>query len=203
VFDGPFGAIYSFYIERERLSRLIARGVWASDIGPFYESFEVLRSLPGGATVVDAPAGSGVALRALPRDADVRYVAVDISRAMLARTAARGLPQVECVEADAASIPVDDATADVFLSNFGLHCFQDPRAAVMEIGRVLKPGGRLVGSAIVPSRGRSGLLVKPNRGGFGRLAAVEEVERWLGEAGLRDVWLDRRGGFLYFGATSA
>lgn len=203
VFDGPFGAVYSFYMERPRLARLIARAVWASDIRPYYRSFDALRDVPDGGVVVDAPSGSGVALRRLPRDARVRYVAVDLSEAMLERVRRRGFPQVECVRADASDIPVSEGSADLFLSLFGLHCFADPRAAVREIGRVLKPGGRLVGSAIVPSRGRSGWLVKPGRGGFGPLATRDEIEAWLREDGFTDLELDQRGGFLHFRAQSA
>src|SRR5947209_3846028 len=33
LFDGAFGAVYSFYIRRRRLSRLIAAVVWGADVG--------------------------------------------------------------------------------------------------------------------------------------------------------------------------
>ena len=201
MFDGPFGTVYSFYIERPRLSRLIARAVWASDIRPYYASFGAIAEVPDGGLVVDAPCGSGVALRGLSPECNVRYLAVDLSERMLERVRRRRLPQVECVRADVCRVPVDDGSTDLFLSLFGLHCFADPRAAVREIARVLKPDGRLVGSAIVPAGGRAGWLVKPGRGGFGRLASRDEIAAWLREAGFMDLELDRRGAFLYFTAT--
>jgi SAM-dependent methyltransferase len=201
-FDGPFGTIYSFYMEREWLARPLARFLWGSDIRPYYASFEALANAPEGGLVVDAPCGSGIALRGLPPDKDVRYLAIDISRRMLARTAARGREQVECIQADATALPVADATVDLFLSHFGLHCFADPRAAVEEIARTLRPGGRLVGSALVPAAGRRArLLVQPNRGGFGPVATADQLESWMTAAGL-EVALDRRGAFAYFSGRS-
>jgi SAM-dependent methyltransferase len=201
-FDGPFGTVYSFYMEREWLARSIARLVWASDVRPLYASFEALADVPDGGVVVDAPCGSGIALRGLPPDKEVRYLAIDISRRMLERTAARQRPQVECIEGDAAALPVDDASVDVFLSNFGLHCFADPRAAIDEISRVLRAGGRLVGSAVIPTGGRAGPLIRPNRGGFGPMATTDELEAWMAAAGL-DVEVERRGAFAYFTASRA
>lgn len=199
-FDGAFGTIYSYYMDREWLARIIGRVVWAGDVQPLYESFDAIAAVPDGGLVVDAPCGSGIALRGLPPEKDVRYLAVDISRRMLERTAARRRPQVECIQADAASLPVDDASVDLFLSNFGLHCFADPRAAIDEIARVLRPGGRLVGGAVVPTGGRAGLLIKPNLGGFGPMATIDELSTWMTAAGLRDVEFDRRGAFAYFRA---
>ena len=200
-FDGPFGTVYSFYMEREWLARPISRLVWAADVQPLYASFDAIAEVPDGGVVVDAPCGSGIALRGLPPERNVRYLAVDISRRMLERTAARGYRQVECVQADATGLPVEHASVDLFLSNFGLHCFADPRAAVEEIARVLRPGGRLVGSAVVPTAGRARLVIRPNCGGFGPMATVEQLQAWMAAAGL-DVTLDRRGAFAYFSGRS-
>ena len=59
-------------------------------------------ALADGATVIDCPCGAGPALRALPADASVRYVAADRSPAMLRRARkraeARGLTGI--VKAD-------------------------------------------------------------------------------------------------------
>ena len=135
----------------------------------------------------------------------MRYVGVDISPAMLERARrharAAGLADVELIEADATELPLPDGTADLFVSHFGLHCFDDPRAALAEAGRCLRPGGRLVGSAIVPApslRGR--VMVRPHRGGFGRLASLQKLHSWLYEAGLDSVAVVQRGLFAYFAA---
>ena len=205
LFDGPFGGLYSFYIGRPLLSPLIARVVWGSDIRPYMESLRTVGSTREGDVVVDAPCGSGIALRHLRPEASLRYLAVDISRAMVERTrrsaVAAGLCHVEVVEGDATNIPLDAGAADLFLSHFGLHCFDDPRAALAEAARCLRPGGRLVGSAIVPAPTlRSRLIVRPHRGGFGRLASADEIRSWLGETGFESAAVEQRGLFAYFSA---
>jgi ubiquinone/menaquinone biosynthesis C-methylase UbiE len=207
LFAGPFGSLYSFYMEREWLSRLMARIVWGSDTRPFYSSMSAVGEMPSGATTVDAPCGAGVAFRSLEPAQDVRYVAVDLSPAMLERARARaralGLGQIEFIEADASRIPLRDAAADLFLSYFGLHCFPDPAAAVVEIARCVRPGGRVVGASIVRTpRLRHRLLVRPFRGSFGPVGDAGDISRWLVDAGI-DAEIDGRGAFAYFDGTRA
>jgi SAM-dependent methyltransferase len=85
VFASPFGAVYDFYIRRERLSQLIARFAWHSDVRPFYASMAAIPAMPDGCRIVDAPCGSGVALRALRPEQCVRYLGHDLSPEMLRR----------------------------------------------------------------------------------------------------------------------
>ncbi len=205
-YASPFGAIYSAYMERPRLSRRISRFVWGGDTMPYYESMAAATAVPAGSTIVDCPCGAGPALRAIPSNGAARYVGVDLSPAMLgrarARAAARGLASADFVEADATEIPLPAATADLFLSFWGLHCFGDPRAAVAEAARILKPGGRLVGSSFVRGRGslRQRLLIRPHVGDFGPLGTQPEIEFWLADAGLELSNTERSGPFLFFEA---
>jgi ubiquinone/menaquinone biosynthesis C-methylase UbiE len=205
VFDGAFGRAYSFYTERERLSRLIAAVVWGGDIRPFYASMGAIGTTRDGGTIVDAPCGAGVAFRGLDPGQQVRYIALDLSRHMVERARRRagelGLAQIEFVVGDAESVPVEDGSVDLYLSYFGLHCFPDPRRAVAEIARCLRPGGRVVGSML--TRGptlRQRLLVQPGRGGFGPGGTPEELRAWLGSAGLRNASVQPSGVFAYFNA---
>lgn len=208
LFGGPFGPVYSFYMEHKPVSRLIARVMWGASIGPFYAGMQVIKEVPRGGVIVDAPCGAGVAFRALRPEQDVRYLAVDLSSAMLRRARRcarkRSLPQIEFIEADARAVPVPDAGADLFLSYFGLHCFPDPPAAVREIGRCLRPGGRVLGGAIVcgPSQ-RQKVLVRPGRGAFGPVGTAEDVAQWLQDAGIHHVTVDREGAFVYFSGSRA
>jgi SAM-dependent methyltransferase len=203
LFSGPFGALYSGYIEHERLSRLIGRLVWASDVSPYYASMDAIARQPDGATIVDCPCGSGVALRALRPEQRVRYLGFDLSPAMVRRARAharrRGLPQPAFSKGDATRLPLDDGEVDLFLSYFGLHCFDDPAQALREAARTLRPGGRLVGAAILRgARPLDRLRVRPGRGGFGRVGELDDLREWLGDARFARVEIELSGIFAVF-----
>jgi SAM-dependent methyltransferase len=205
-YASPFGAAYSAYMERPRLGRLIALTVWGGDSRAYYESMDAVGEVPEGGTIVDCPCGAGPAFRALPRGRSVRYVAADLSPSMLQRArkraAARDLGGIEFLQADATDLPLASQSADLFLSFWGLHCFADPRTALAEAARVLRPGGRLVGAAFV--RGddtlRQRLLVRPETGGFGKPGSEHEVLGWMRGAGLTVSSARRSGPMLFFDA---
>lgn len=206
VFDGAFGAVYGAYIRRERLARLIARLVWGSDPRAFYASMAAIGQVADGGTIVDAPCGSGVALRALRPEQRVRYLGFDLSPRMLKRArryAGRlGLRQVELAEADAETLPLAEASADLFLSYFGLHCFPHPDAAVREAARCLRPGGRVVGGTIVIGERRlDRLRVRPGVGAFGPVGTEADLERWLSDAGVDAIEIHRSGVFAVFSGS--
>lgn len=202
-----FGASYSAYMERPRLSRVIGHIVWGGDSGRYYESMKAISDVPEGGTIVDCPCGAGPALRAMRPGHPVRYVAVDLSPSMLRRARkrakARGLPDVELIQADATEIPLPSNSADLFLSFWGLHCFADPPAALTEATRILKPNGRLVGATFVRGNDtiRQHLLVRPGSGDFGAVGTHAEVETWLADAGFALTSLDRSGPMLFFDAA--
>jgi SAM-dependent methyltransferase len=203
-YASAFGVGYSAYIERPRLSRPIGRLLWGGDSRTYYESMGAVGEVAEGGTIVDCPCGAGPALRALRPGRSVRYFAVDLSPSMIRRArkraAARGLANVELIEANASEIPLPSAEADLFLSFWGLHCFDDPRAALLEAARLLKPGGRIVGACFVRGRDslRQRLLVRPGRGGFGPVGTHGEVEGWLAAAGVELTSLERSGPMLFF-----
>jgi arsenite methyltransferase len=102
-----------------------------------------------GAVVVDIGCGAGtdLLLAATRIGPSGRAIGVDMTDAMrrAARTGAalKGLSHVDVREGEATALPVDDATADVIISNGVFNLVADKRLAVQEIQRVLKPGGRL------------------------------------------------------------
>ena len=105
---------------------------------------------PAGGAVLDVGSGSGeVMLRLARRVPTLRLTGVDVDPGMLAvaeRKAAR-LPAASrptFVAADAASLPMDDASVDLVVSSFAAHHLPDRHAALAEMMRVLKPGGRVI-----------------------------------------------------------
>jgi SAM-dependent methyltransferase len=106
-----------------------------------YASMEAIVRAGDGTTVLDVPCGGGVAFRALRPDQRVRYLAADISEAMLARARhrarERGLDQIEFVRADLCRLPFEDGVADLCVSYSGLHCVARPDVAVAELVRCM------------------------------------------------------------------
>jgi ubiquinone/menaquinone biosynthesis C-methylase UbiE len=203
-YASPLGAAYSAYMERPWVSSRISRVVWGGDTRPYYASMAAAGEVPAAGTIVDCPCGAGPAMRAIP--AGVSYVGVDLSPAMLRRArrraALRGLASAEFVEADAAAIPLPADLADLLLSFWGLHCFPDPAAALREAGRILKPGGRIVGSSFLRGKDtlRQRFFIRPHVGDFGPLGTQAETESWLAGAGLDLTSARRSGPFLFFAA---
>ena len=92
--------------------------------------------------ILDVAAGTGTSSVAFARKGVV-VVAVDFSPGMIAEGRRRH-PQIEFVEADAEKLPFGDDEFDAVTISFGLRNIEHPKAALAEMYRVLKPGGRLV-----------------------------------------------------------
>lgn len=92
--------------------------------------------------ILDIAAGTGTSSAALAKTgADV--VAADFSAGMI-EVGRQKHPAITFVEADAMDLPFADGEFDAVTISFGLRNIQDPKKALAEMYRVLKPGGRLV-----------------------------------------------------------
>jgi arsenite methyltransferase len=108
-----------------------------------------LRTLDAGARVVDVGSGAGfdsfIAAHQVGTDGFV--VGVDMTHEMLTKARATTerlrFTHVEFRNGLAEALPVDDAWADVVISNGVINLCADKRVAFDEIQRVLKPGGVL------------------------------------------------------------
>lgn len=95
---------------------------------------------------LDVATGAGhTALAFAPHVA--RVIATDLTPEMLHKTAElagqRGLTNVETRPADAESLPFEEAAFDLVTCRIAMHHFPNPRQALSEFARVLKPGGML------------------------------------------------------------
>lgn len=98
-----------------------------------------------GQTVVDVACGTGiVARRALDVvGANGTVIGVDLNDAMLT-VAADVEPGVDWRSGDVTALPVDDASADAVTCQMAFMFFPDRLAAFAELGRIVRPGGRIV-----------------------------------------------------------
>ena len=112
-------------------------GAWA---GPVADA----AGIRTGDKVLDVACGTGVlareALRRVGQEGQV--VGLDLNEGMLA-VAARTEPAIAWRPGDAASLPFEDASFDVVVSQFALMYFPDRVASLREMWRTLAPGGRL------------------------------------------------------------
>jgi arsenite methyltransferase len=105
---------------------------------------------------VDVGCGAGIdsLIAAKKVGPNGRVIGVDMTSSMLkkSRRAAEEaeLKNVQFREGYAEALPVDDGWADVVISNGVLNLMPDKAAALEEMNRVLKPGGRLqIGDILV------------------------------------------------------
>src|SRR5690625_6312726 len=96
----------------------------------------------GGERVLDLAAGTGTSSEAYA-DAGIEVVPCDFSAGMVAVGKQRR-PDLAFVVGDATALPFADGSFDVVAISFGLRNVVDTTAALAEMRRVTRPGGRVV-----------------------------------------------------------
>ena len=104
-----------------------------------------------GDRVLDACCGTGDLAIAAEREGGV-VTGLDFSPAMLAR-ARRKSATIEWVEGDLLDLPFADGAFDAATVGFGVRNVADLERAIVELRRVLRPGGRLAILEITHPRG--------------------------------------------------
>lgn len=168
----------------------------ALSVGAGCGSPVTLAELREGEIVLDLGSGGGIdvflaAQKVGPRG---RAIGVDMTEAMVerARTSAQkmGITNVGFLLGEIESLPLDDASVDVVISNCVINLVPDKAKAFSEAFRVLKPGGRLIVSDMV-ARGRVAEVLKGDLSAWASClaGAIEDREylRGISEAGFERV----------------
>ncbi|MFC6016221.1 class I SAM-dependent methyltransferase [Plantactinospora solaniradicis] len=130
--------------------------------------------------VVDIGCGTGESSRQAARyAAQGRVLGIDLSAVMLeharAAVTAAGLPNVAFEQADAQVHPFADGQFDVAISQFGIMFFTEPVAGFRNIGRALRPGGRI-----------AFLCPRDMAANAWYVAPLSALQTWRGSGGLPD-----------------
>jgi ArsR family transcriptional regulator len=147
----------------------------------------VIAAAPEGriGRLIDLGAGSGRMLTLLAPRADAA-LGLDLSQQMLniarLRVAEAGLEHCELRHGDIFSTGLPDGAADLVVVHQVLHYLSDPAAAVIEAGRLVAPGGRLLIVDFAPHALEYLREAHQHR----RLGFKDdEMSRWLSAAGLK------------------
>jgi SAM-dependent methyltransferase len=148
-----------------------------------------------GDTVLDLGSGAGIdlLLAAKLTGPSGRVIGVDMTPAMIERAranaAAAGLDNVDVRRGIIEELPVESGTIDLVISNCVINLSPEKSRVFAEIGRVLRPGGRLSISDIVAEPMPDWVLASSELYASCIAGAVPEAEYLAGlrAAGLTDV----------------
>jgi demethylmenaquinone methyltransferase/2-methoxy-6-polyprenyl-1,4-benzoquinol methylase len=108
-------------------------------------------AVPSGGKIIDVCCGTGMITMDLARKAGTGSIVVgldfsakmlEVARARLEHTRCNAL--VQFIEADANIIPFPDNSFDCATIGYGLRNISDPKRLLLEVQRVVKPGGRVL-----------------------------------------------------------
>lgn len=108
--------------------------------------------LQPGERVLDVACGTGVVARAAARrlGSTISVTGIDINETMIGTaqvfSEAGVVENIQWIAGDAANLPFETSTFDVVLCQQGLQFMPERIAALSEVARVLRPGGRLIAS---------------------------------------------------------
>lgn len=168
-----------------------------------------LAALGVGEVVVDLGSGGGfdVFIAGRKVGAEGRAIGIDMTPDMLAKARKNiaayrehsGLDNVEFRLGEIEHLPVGDGSVDVVISNCVINLSPDKGQVWREIARVLKPGGRVAVSDLSLLRPLPAEILDMVEARIGCVAGavlVAETERMAREAGLVDIVLTPRTGYV-------
>jgi ubiquinone/menaquinone biosynthesis C-methylase UbiE len=149
----------------------------------------------GQGNLLDVACGPGVVTAALAPNAK-SVVAFDATQEMLERAKARcakaGLANVSFRQGNAEALPFGDAEFDGVVTRLAVHHFANPKRAIAEMFRVLRPGGTAVIVDVVSSEDASeealqNAIERLRDPSHVRMLPASELDRAIANAGFDEL----------------
>jgi SAM-dependent methyltransferase len=207
AWDGDEGAYWAAHTDTFDLS-----------IAAYHQPFLDAAALTSDDRVLDVGCGTGQTTRDAARAASAgSALGVDLSSAMLEvarrRAADEGITNIGFRQLDAQIYPFEGGAFDVAIARTSATFFADRVAGLANVGRALRPGGRLVlltwqafsrqewirEFSAAFAAGRELPAPPPEAPGPFTLAEPDVIHRVLADAGYTDVTLDDRRELMWFG----
>ena len=149
----------------------------------------------GALAALDVGCGTGLLLERMARTwPGLRLAGVDLSTAMLGAARRRLGSRAALVTGTADRLPFREDAFDLAVSTSALHHWHDPVAAIGEMRRVLRPGGRATITDWCADRWLDRLrdrLLRRTDSAYHRSLRSVELAALLAEAGFADVRIER------------
>ena len=122
-------------------------------LSPLFRGFaaDIEATVQAPATILEVGCGPGHLANILADASGYKVTGLDLDPEMVERARVNAQRAANAagneatfVVGDAAALPFADASFDLVLSTFSMHHWSDPAAGLQEIGRVLRPGGRVL-----------------------------------------------------------
>ena len=156
-----------------------------------------------GEEVLEIGFGGGATLSRLLAVEKTRISGLELSETMVAQSNSRFRREIadsrlDLTQGDVAALPYADGSFDKVLTVNTIYFWTDPAAALNEIGRTLRPGGRIVIGFRIKEKMEQTWFA---RYGYHRLYEEEEVRRLLERGAFDDVQIRNEDGVIAASGT--
>jgi Ni2+-binding GTPase involved in maturation of urease and hydrogenase/SAM-dependent methyltransferase len=136
------GSCCAAFYDRPEVRYLLGESLHPGGVALTLALAKSLSMLPGE-RMLDVACGNGASLRAILEHYAVSAVGLDTGDTL------RSSERLQAIRGDAHAIPPEVGMVDAVLCECALSTFSDPRKALLEMQRVLRPGRRIVASDMV------------------------------------------------------